>query len=379
MRFRQSICATQIFTSALTRVTLPNAADGGLMAPKYVTNIQILRFFAALSVALAHIGVAVEEHDQVDSSVFRMVYPFDWGLGVDVFFIISGFIMYYLMRDRFGEPGISGKFLRRRLIRVVPLYWACTTLMVASILSAKQLINNNVLDPVHLIASYLFIPWPRANGEIFPVFSLGWTLNYEIIFYIVFAIALSMSRRSGLIFAFLAFSALVAGHMAAPESWWFLHYVGDWIIFEFLIGIALAAIFLNTDRRISPLVAVAFMVVGVLLAVIFYQTGSYTFMPRLVTGGIPAAFIFIGAVFVDFTPKNRVARWLEVGGDASYALYLVHAFTANIVAIIGGRLGLPSLVTFGVGVVVSVGASVVTYRFFERPITNFLNQRFGRV
>lgn len=348
------------------------------MAPKYVLNIQILRFFAALSVALAHIGVAVEEHDRVDASVFRMIYPFDWGLGVDVFFIISGFIMYYLMHERFEEPGISGRFLRRRLIRIVPLYWACTTLMVASILGAKQLINNNILDPTHLIASYLFIPWPRANGEIFPVFSLGWTLNYEILFYIVFAIALSMSRRIGLAFVVLVFSVLVAGHMLAPESWWFLRYIGDWIIFEFLIGIALGMIFLNSSKRMPLLGGITLIAAGLLAAVVFYQTESYTFMPRLVTGGIPAAFIFVGTVFVNFTPDNRVARWLEVGGDASYALYLVHAFTANIVAIIGGRLGLPSPVTFGMGVVVSVGASILTYRFFEKPITTFLNNRFSR-
>ncbi|TMV19507.1 acyltransferase [Rhizobium sp. Td3] len=335
-----------------------------IMPPKYIANIQILRFFAALLVTFAHMGVAIEDRD----AGFRMIYPLDWGLGVDIFFVISGFIMYYLMHNRFQEPGVSRDFLKRRVLRIAPLYWLCTTLMVASIVAAGALVNNNAIDLQHIAASYLFLPWQRTDGQTFPVLSLGWTLNYEMLFYLLFAVVLSMSRKTGLMVLAGAFSALMVAAALAPPSMWLLRFWGNSIIGEFLLGILLAMIFMR-PARLTFFTSLALMVAGVTSAVCVYQTESYLYLPRLLTGGIPALLITSAIILGPNAPASAPCKWLARAGDASYALYLTHPFATKLVAIVGIKLGLPTILVFVAGIFCSIVVAATVYVLFEKPFT----------
>lgn len=347
------------------------------MTKLYVVNVQILRFFAAMLVAFAHIGIAVQDQAEAAGQSFRMFYPLDWGLGVDVFFIISGFIMYFLMHGRFQEPGVSAHFFKRRLLRIVPLYWLCTTMMLVSILVAGNLINNNALDIRHIIASYLFFPWPRADGQVGPLLSLGWTLNYEMLFYLAFAAVLPLPRRIALPLLVAAFALLSLAAFLSPPSWWLLRFWGDMIIGEFLLGIGLAAAFLK-GIRFSGLTSIILVVVGLVAAVIFYQTGSYNHLTRFITGGIPAILIASGVVLGPHAPLKRPFTWLALGGDASYALYLTHPFTIKALAVVGAKLALPPVAVFALGVIACIAVSIVVHLVFEKPVGNFLQRRLDR-
>src|SRR5690606_35064881 len=107
------------------------------------------------------------------------LFPGDFG--VDLFFVISGFIMVHVSRNQFARPGAPLDFVRRRLVRIVPLYWTMTTLMVAVVLLLPQSVDTATADPRQWIASYLFIPFERASdGMMRPVLGLGWSLNYEM-------------------------------------------------------------------------------------------------------------------------------------------------------------------------------------------------------
>lgn len=343
------------------------------MSGKYLINVQILRFFAALLVVFAHAGSAVSESAAGAGATFDIYTPFDWGLGVDVFFTISGFIMYYLMHNRFQQPGAPIDFLRRRLVRIVPLYWICTTLTLASILMAGSLVNNSALDPAHIAASYAFIPWLRADGQPFPVLSLGWTLNYEMFFYIVFAVALCCSRRVGLTAVIVFFVSLMIASGLAPASLWLLKVWGNSMISEFLLGVGLAALHLN-GRRL-PWSAALFMVpAGFVLATAFYQAASYEYLGRLFTGGIPAILIAAAVVLAPPAGFGRGAKILALGGDASYALYLTHPFSTKIVAAIGGKLALPLPLTYVLAILASIAASVVVHLLVEKPVGAWLSQ-----
>jgi exopolysaccharide production protein ExoZ len=346
------------------------------MAPSYISNVQVLRFFAALSVVLAHVGAAIEEQAANGGAAFAMIYPLDWGLGVDVFFLISGFIMYILMHDRFGKPDAPVAFLKRRFLRIAPLYWACTILTLMSILAAGSVVNNKGLDPAHIIASFLFIPWPRANGEVFPLLSLGWTLNYEMLFYFLFAIGLCFSRRLGLTILFAMLAGLAMAAQLLPDSWWMLRFWGNSIIGEFAIGIGLAAVYLR-GVRISPPVSIVLVLLGIVMAVGFYQSGSYEYLSRSITGGVPATLIAFGIICAPDGSAYRSCRWLAAGGDASYALYLTHPFVSKIIAVVGAKAHLPPLMTFVGTIAVCVAVSVVVHRVFERPTTMFLNRRLS--
>src|SRR5215204_7303162 len=132
---------------------------------KTLASIQVLRAIAACVVALAHIHGDLKYHMGVSlMPVFSV-----GGVGVDIFFVISGFIMVYVSAPTFGEASASRVFLLRRICRIVPLYWAATTLYIAIVLWALARGSLPGLD--WALASYLFVPYPGGN-ETFPVYSI---------------------------------------------------------------------------------------------------------------------------------------------------------------------------------------------------------------
>jgi peptidoglycan/LPS O-acetylase OafA/YrhL len=343
------------------------------MAARYVVNVQILRFAAAVLVVLAHVGVEIENRAQATGRTFAMWHPFDWGLGVDIFFVISGFIMYYLMHGRFAEPGVSILFLKRRLIRIVPLYWICTTLMLASILAAGNLVNNNGLDPTHILASYAFLPWPRGDGELFPLLSLGWTLNFEMFFYLVFALALCLPKRPALTLLAVCFLSIFIAGQVAPPSLWPVRFWGNSMIGEFLLGIIVAALFLRKSRLTLP-VSTVLVICGVALAVLFYQTESYEWLPRLVTGGVPAFLICLAVVLGPPAASGPISLLFARGGDASYALYLTHPFTIKIVAVIAAKVSIPLHAIYWIALMAAITVSFGVHLWLEKPVSNVLTR-----
>lgn len=347
------------------------------MKPTYLVNVQVLRFFAAALVVFAHVGAEMGNVAARTGQAFQQIGLIDWGLGVDIFFVISGFIMYYMMHDRFGAPGAPADFLRRRMIRIVPLYWICTSLMLAALIAAPQLINNNGLDPRHILASYAFLPWPRTDGELFPILSLGWTLNYEMLFYVIFAGALLLPRRLGIAAMLATFALLVAAGQLVPARFFLLKFWGDPIIGEFLLGAGVAALYLS-GRRLSGAAAVALVLGGVALAVAFFQASLYEHVWRLVTGGIPAALIVSAAVLGPALRETWPTRALALGGDASYALYLTHPFTIKLFGVVGSKLALPLPAIYAIGFVLTVLVSVGVHLMVEKPISGWLLRKTGR-
>ena len=140
-----------------------------------VGNVQLLRALAASSVLLSHAAdVLIPDNDAWQA--------IPWTAGVDLFFVISGFVMMLLCDGQFGSPGIARHFLTRRIIRIVPSYWFFTALLAALLLIEPTVTRNTVLTAPIAISSFLFVPWPRTDGLLNPLLSQGWTLNYEAFF-----------------------------------------------------------------------------------------------------------------------------------------------------------------------------------------------------
>jgi exopolysaccharide production protein ExoZ len=180
---------------------MPAAREGMRGRPDLFLGVQILRGLAALVVMLQHDSVAMAER------AFDPSLRFDWGpCGVDVFFAISGFVMVLVTAGSWGRSGAAEPFLIRRLIRVVPPYWMSTAFKVLLLLAMPTLALSTVLTPWHVISSFLFIP----DSALGPVVMVGWTLCFEMLFYLLFAGVLLMRGQpvvwlSGLLVA-LAFA-----------------------------------------------------------------------------------------------------------------------------------------------------------------------------
>ena len=345
-----------------------------------IGSLQMLRFLAAALVMVGHFQIELRQAASAFVAPLFVFIPFDWGLGVDIFFVISGFVMYYLSHDKFGRAGASGDFMRRRLIRIVPLYWLFTTLaLIFAILSGFQASDGPLYAP-NVIASYLFLPGPRCGEYCFPLYSLGWTLNYEMLFYVLFAGGLFFRRSVGLSLILGALAVLFVTRYLVPDSMTMLRFWGYNMIGEFALGIGICHLFLRGVRLPSAATGLLLILAGV-SAVFFYQTGAYHLIWRLITGGVPAALL-VGAVVLGWQGNGtgRTARFLIHGGDASYALYLVHPFVMKVVAVAFVRLDLWSRLPLLYVPLCAIGAvlvSILMHHYLELPVTRWLVRRFA--
>src|SRR5215467_2504234 len=162
-------------------------ADVASTSNPTIPAIQFLRALAAAAVVAFHV-----RFDFVNNVSPPGFLPAAFNLGaagVDLFFVISGFVMVYSSESLFGRPNAPATFLLRRIVRIVPLYWLMTSVMLAYVLARG--FGPSDASPQLALASYFFIPYRRPSGAMDPLYGIGWTLNYEMFFYVVFAVAMA--------------------------------------------------------------------------------------------------------------------------------------------------------------------------------------------
>ncbi len=344
--------------------------------------VQILRGAAALSIAALH-----AQHDAVALSAATgaaWVPPLDlpWAAGVDVFFVISGFIMVHASLDLFHREGARGAFLARRIARIVPLYWAVTTLYLALAVAAPGLLNSEILAPWPVLASYLFIPAERPDGIVQPLYSLGWTLNYEMFFYALFALAIVLPYRraiaalAGTLLALVALGSVV--RLPEPFAFW-----TSPILLEFAFGLGLGHLRAQ-GVTIGRAAQLALATAGLaLLALDLTDPAGGVVLPRVLAWGAPAACLVAAAALGrdGLSSRNAATRFGVALGDASYALYLLHPFAIRGVRSVVAASGLgPALGPAGfilLALTAAILASLFVHRGFERTATAWLRRRLN--
>lgn len=332
------------------------------MANEKIKSIQVLRGVAALGVVAFHTSgpiISAGWHAHAFQALSR------YGLaGVDIFFVISGFVMATVTNGK--EPGIAtaARFAAARVRRIVPLYWLLTALMLLC-MSALPAIFERGTSAWHIAASLLFLPARDPSGLIAPVLNVGWTLNYEMLFYALFAIALTVTRyRLTLVSVVLA--------IAASLSLW----KGDGVphafytnptVLEFSYGCLLGYLTAK-GHRLSPLVGGA--LIAVALVVPFALGIKMMDANRFIVFGLPALTLVATAVALE----TRLAwpKLLQALGDASYSLYLTHIFTiplaVSLISMLDVRRTIPGNVVCELVLLAAVVAGVVTYRYIEKGI-----------
>jgi len=335
-------------------------------------SIQVLRAVAAIGVAMSHVQLDLRTRVGLPEALPYL----DVGTaGVDLFFVISGFIMVYASGPLFQSADGSRVFFVRRLIRIVPLYWVCTTLYLAFPILAPT-IARTTYDLDLAIASFLFIPYPRPDG-MYPVVGQGWTLNYEMFFYSIFALAVVLPRRLAVVAVTVALTAIVCiGFLFAlpqPLAFW-----ANPIMLEFVLGCLLGLAYVE-GARFGLSARIALVVGGLSLWGLLetLEPGSPSFMTR----GIPAALVLAGAVFGQQRQVTTTGRVLCLVGDASYALYLFHPLFIRALREIALRTGVATPMAqwlyLMITLVAVTAAALAIHYAFERPVTRVL-RRLGR-
>lgn len=329
-----------------------------------LANIQLIRAVAALVVVFEHV-------DKLMNGLG--LHKFGAG-GVDIFFVVSGFIMVHTTRTEHPSPGL---FMRKRIVRLVPIYWALTLGVFALAVIAPDLLQRTTSDFGSLLKSLAFIPFQRFDGSVFPVLFIGWTLNYEMFFYALFAIGLGFSRYVvGLACTVGALVLLVVIGEATSSRNVIVVFFTDPIILEFAFGIGLALAFARFAPRARASRATAWVLgaigIAAFVAAIAFQSETHT--TRAFSSGIAATILVSIAVWLDASGYS--VRWpLALAlGNASYAIYLTHPFVTQLVQKATSDMDLnrpviAAVVAATLAAVCAVGLAV--HRCLERPLNGY--------
>ena len=336
------------------------------MNAKTYYSIQGLRALAALSVVLLHSGQIVLSRTGVPYEPF---IAFD--SGIDVFFIISGFVMVITTADKWGQPGASLPFLWRRIVRIVPLYWLITGLLLLSSRAHPSL-------TWYTVASFLFIPAWNSMHHMFPLLAMGWTLSFEMFFYLLFAIMLALQVRPVWWLSAVLAAASGMGLFFRDKGLAIATLLNP-MLMEFVFGMWIGIAVLS--RRFLPtrliLVAVPAMLLPMMVTSAMSAASALQF--RLIFWGIPGAVLVWSAVSLEEQSHVVWKGLLSVLGDASYSIYLTHEFflipLGNIIAKHPLKGAFPIASLSVLCLVLPALAGVAIHYGVERPMTRLLRAK----
>ncbi|WP_095588098.1 acyltransferase family protein [Actibacterium ureilyticum] len=332
--------------------------------------LQTGRAVAAIMVVLFHAHVFT-----VPDSIYRGTIDGVWrgfGMGfagVEFFFVLSGFIMFFVHRGDIGVPVRAGRFIRKRLIRIYPIYWIILGGLVCMYFAFPGRGPENARDPLALVTSFLLIP---TAGD--PIMRVAWTLEYEMFFYLMFTLMILGGRLGLAVFAI--WMTLSAIGTVWPFETHPLSFVFSYYNLLFLFGIGAAALF----PRLTPQQAWAALAVGVAGFLLVGLTDVYRVVGwahswRTVAFGLFAALAVAGLAAGVLRPW----RWTVFLGDASYSIYLAHLPAMGFAALAIRKAGLPGLLpvpaVFLVTVCCGVLAGVIIHLLIEKPVLRLLSQR----
>ena len=341
-------------------------------------GIQWMRAIAALLVVVDHCIYTLIDKANGDASMAPLATLLG-GTGVKLFFVISGLVMLVSSTKHFGVAA-SRDFMVRRLTRIIPLYWIMT-----AIYGAKLWLTGEPVGLIAWVKSLLFIPYLNAHGEFQPIYGLGWTLNHEIFFYVLFALGLMGSFRATLLISFTALVGIVgAGNglelakdaHAAPL---FSFYSRPIALF-FLVGMGVALAmrqraiksWLSFDFNVAATGAVI-LVAGALAADHLLNLPMWT---QVFFMGLPVLLASAAEV------KDGDRVWPKMAmqvGDASYSIYLTHSFVIGPLARVFAKIGLSNPVGYiGVSLCLCTFLGILVYKHIELPAVRFLAARLKR-
>ncbi len=333
--------------------------------------VQALRALAALAVALAHVthdALALWPHSRPLAWLYGAM---PWDAGVDIFFVISGFVIVHSSRSLYGTRKAARRFAVRRLARIVPLYWLMTSLFLAEWAFSPGSIHGDIGGLGYILKSYLFIPAARPDGLVQPALGLGWTLNYELFFYALFLPFLALRPAIAVLGATLLLAVLVASGQAGLVHGVVLQTWSAPIVLEFCAGMLLALL----PGRVSLPAIIRLALAAGALILLHWQPAGW---PRVLGNGIPAALLVAAAISGRGAEEpNRLERALILLGDASYALYLVHPFIMRAAALGWMHLHRAGGPAFYILLCLAAAqlAALALHRGFEKPCTAWLRAK----
>ena len=330
-----------------------------------IFGLQGLRFFAAAMVVVTHV---------LNRTV--VLYPGAMPRqpflesGVDIFFVISGFIMVYILKPN-ARPL---EFWLQRFTRIAPLYWLFTVIaFLGGFVAPDWFFGTPSLS--YAVQSLLFVPTGN-NMWAHPVVNQGWTLVYEFAFYSILSLCLLLGRRPFLPVTVIIVLILTVGALAAKSFGPAGFYSDQAMMLEFLFGLAAAA--LVKEQTLDPYVGVAMALVGLVLIYLIWNS-DFTY-PRGLKIGLPAFLVVTGVLVSEpLWQRHKSLQRIARLGDASYGIYIVHFFLVQASARIfqtndAIRNLMGPYVFTGLTIAVGLGVGILAHVYLEKPMLSLVRR-----
>jgi len=335
-----------------------------------INSLQILRAFFALVVVVRHVLYELSLFDNNNSELLDFYQVLHFGsIGVDGFFVISGFIMYYVHSDDFLKPSISFKFLLRRFLRIAPLYWILTSLTLLIMLFFPSSVNDGKeINIPHVLASYLFVPWENSIGLHYPPLAPGWSLNFEMYFYLIFSLFLFFPKKYFVTGISLIFFISVLFNQKVID-FPILNMITDPMLIEFLLGIFIGIMFRKKYLSQKPILLVLISIIIVSLNIFIRVDHEF----RLFSYGIPSALLIFSLLCLENKFKIKFNRFFMFLGTISYSLYLSHVFSYKLIYMVlsSGFIINNADLTIVISISFSILVATFVYFMIEKPFEIF--------
>ncbi len=317
---RRRVLATKHIQNgaAISKIDVRSLGQSDKLPP--FSGIQALLGVAAVMVTVHHLTLFWSAEFLGSQTANQWTHG---AAGVDIFFLISGFVMAISTTGERVPTALD--FMRRRVIRIAPLYWLATLAMclkpiILAFYPSLAVHNNAPTSVRYILACLFFIPARDATGSVIPILNAGWTLNLEMFFYLLFATALLLGIRP-IRFLTPAMLILAAIGLSLPENRPAIAVLTDPIMLEFLAGVLLAYA-VRGGFRINVKLAALLGLGGI--AALLITSPQHTALYREMEWGIPALLILVAVVMLEQRYGRLWPQWILKIGDASYSLYLIH-------------------------------------------------------
>lgn len=350
--------------------------------------LQISRGIAALIVVILHATGSGKFY--LNYVFFNGIFLAGWN-AVDFFFVLSGFIIYYIHCDDIGNPAALLPYLRKRFVRVYPVYWIFCVVSLAFLILGKSYISNNSLfeifsSPSYVIKSFLLIPQKME-----PFIGVAWSLCYEVFFYLIFGIGIVFGRHILRLFTLTYLFILllnVCGFSILNGNFLYSFLSSNYIL-DFLIGIAVVHVYKSSESYMIPRkwISKILLLTGISIFVltwgltlhIAHSFGKFSLISRCFYG-VASALIIFSLTNLSFAKKTNLGNYFLDLGAASYVLYLIHPIISSVIFKLFFKFGfhhsgnLPGFLICFLAVIACVIAALLFHKIVERPLLAYLNR-----
>ncbi|PWK26511.1 peptidoglycan/LPS O-acetylase OafA/YrhL [Arcicella aurantiaca] len=345
-----------------------------MSSKKIINSIQFLRGFAALAVVIHHTGGYVKRYYEPHlllGDFFSIGFA-----GVDLFFVISGFIIHFTSKNYLNNPAKLKDYLSKRFVRVYPIYWIVTTLLFTLGWLITHVLHKNVfsIGYPHTIIAYL------QTYSLFPLhFAINpvtWTLSYEIFFYVVFALLIISKRLIIIPFLILLVSFYNIFIQKSGSELTYFNFIFSGYNFEFVLGCLIFQFYEKV--QLSKALSLILLTVAISIIIYFgYEVSDVDSFQRVLTFGLPSGLILLTLLNLEKDGVISFPKIFLMLGDASYALYLIHfpmmLLMNKIPQMLGYKFTATQEINYSYLIIISIViTSFFVHKWIEKPIAKFI-------